>query len=208
MSEKCKCLHCGSENLYIQELDHMVFCYECGLVTPESEYDFVVPPAPRPPCKWYYPMIGSDCRNPSSWKQCPGNDKCGFYEPQVAEKPVMMLNLTEQHKEHIRVFSEKLRAGGLFMPVFKDEMMQYKEDNDMSGNAYFCDSCRGTFPQEGVLKVAMCFTHFSRVGEKTAQDTAEHGYICTACNQKFRKAVEDFNFPWDEWRKSDDDDNE
>ena len=34
-----------------------------------------------------------------------------------------------------------------------------KEDIDMSGNAYFCDSCRGTFPRNEVMAVS--YTHLT-----------------------------------------------
>ena len=82
-----------------------------------------------------------------------------------------------------------------------------KEDTMMSGNAYFCDSCRGTFPRDEVWGVFLYLKKLRRDGKELQRDKVDDvgNYICDKCYAKYRKAVKPFNFPWDEWRKGDDD---
>ena len=81
-----------------------------------------------------------------------------------------------------------------------------KEDNDMSGNAFICESCRGTFLITEVHKVGGHSLKYDRNEKKVEHDLFNEACLCDKCYAKFRKATAPFNFPWDEWRKGDDDD--
>ena len=206
------CMKCG------KAYDDYTYCPECD-----------TPPAPerREPCKWIdftgrcsnLDVRGVDCSNP---------DACGHYESKVQEHvsghkhdmivydDIKIGPLNKEFREAIEKFTKDIDpsprhyrcgvsiGGGPF-----DEWLltiePNKEDNDMSGNAYFCDSCRGTFPKEEVHVMYMNFERADRNACVFERAKAEKTFICDKCYAKFRKATAPFNFPWNEWRKGDDD---
>ena len=139
---------------------------------------------------------------------------CGQYKPAVA--PVATGTVSGSILDDVKagdiLFSlDAPRIGPLTLEFFArchnllDKIRTNKEDIDMSGNAYFCDSCRGTFPREEVYRGIVIFERENREGETTEKDKLRQPCICTKCYARFREVVATFNFPWDEWRKGDDD---
>lgn len=83
----------------------------------------------------------------------------------------------------------------------------------MSGNALKCRSCRDTFFKEEIRFLVVYATKVDGDSVKLEKDAAGTGSggevtICDACYARYREAVAPFNFPWDEWRKGDDKDDE
>lgn len=96
--------------------------------------------------------------------------------------------------------------------ILYDEMHRYienksklTEDTTMSGNAYFCDTCRKAFPRDEVFTVHMHFRKDARNGDRDVEYTTTDAFICVGCFMEFRDACEPFKFPWKQFPPQDDD---
>jgi len=191
---------------------------ECkGTITlPAWTQRFVAPePERKEPCKW---LLHTGCHRRFAIKldgPCPGPDACEHYEPKVPMAAssgaegyyvpgAIKFNFTEEHEQFVEAVEAET---GKFNREYawRYQFENNKEDNDMSGNAFKCNSCRETFFIEEVYKVGGHSLKFDREEKKVEHDLFNGVCLCDKCYAKFRDATAPFNFPWDEWRKGDDD---
>lgn len=154
-------------------------------------------------CEYYEFAYKSDKVEPCKW-HVPENNGCYMT---VVLGAKYQLSCTEcSHNRHLC----RYYAPQSFVLDRNNILPNLKENETMNSNSFKCRSCKDTFFKEEVFEGVVTFRSMNETAETSSSQLksdevaeATDICICRGCYDKFREAVEQFDFIWKVWKRED-----